>query len=197
MAATLLRLRARRQPSAPPAGLSAHGSSPRSKASAGRPLEGRRLWLRQTQNPPWKSKAARSLLVLELKRRGRDQRRRKAHLLLEQDEPHFPEQGILWRGWSDETLSLIAGRKYCGKERHFMSNQEAIAKLKAELNELDRELEEHIQDVFRRNKVPLAAGDVGSTTIYYAAHGTFPKNARMKELQERLQVLQHKSLPQG
>ncbi len=30
--------------------------------------------------------------------------------MLEPDEPHFPEQGILWRGWSDETLSLIAER---------------------------------------------------------------------------------------
>ena len=30
--------------------------------------------------------------------------------MLEPDEPHFPEQGILWRGWSDETVCDIAER---------------------------------------------------------------------------------------
>jgi hypothetical protein len=27
-------------------------------------------------------------------------------------EPQFPEQGILWRGWSEETLSVIENKKW-------------------------------------------------------------------------------------
>jgi hypothetical protein len=30
--------------------------------------------------------------------------------MADQDKPHFPEEGILWRGWNDETLRDIAER---------------------------------------------------------------------------------------